>query len=268
MSATEALLPRDPIVYSCYFQRSREGEQFVPEHILSYQLSGTLTMNDGHKEYVFNEGDLRFVKRNRLIKFIKQPPEGGDFRSLSIFLNQEALANFAREYNYKAEPHEEGDAVLELPHDPLLKSYIDSLLPYENVNKPFNKSLLDLKLKEAIMVVLQTRPDLKDVMFDFDAPGKIDLAAFMNKNFHFNVQLSRFAYLTGRSLASFKRDFEKIFHTSPSRWLQKRRLEEAHYLIKNKGKAPSDVYLDLGFEDLSHFSFAFKKAYGVPPSKV
>lgn len=268
MTRTEDHQSREAIAYSCYYTRSREGEQFVPEHILSYQLSGTLILNDGHKEYVFNEGDLRFVKRNRLVKFNKQPPENGTFRSLSIFLNQETLGNFSREYDYQAGPHEEGDAVLELPPDPLLKSYINSLLPYENAANPFHKSLLDLKLKEAVMVLLQTNPDLKNILFDFDPPGKIDLAAFMNKNFHFNVQLSRFAYLTGRSLASFKRDFEKIFHTSPSRWLQKRRLEEAHYQIKNKGRAPSDVYLDLGFEDLSHFSFAFKKAYGVPPSKI
>jgi AraC-like DNA-binding protein len=268
MPQTEESQSRDPIVYSCYHTRSREGEQFAPEHVLSYQLSGTLTMNDGHKEYIFQEGDLRFVKRNRLIKFNKQPSEGSDFRTLSIFLNQEVLNNFSREYNYRAEPKEEGDAVLELQPDTLLKSYIDSLLPYEKSKNPFNKSLLDLKLKEAIMVLLQTQPDIKDILFDFDPPGKIDLAAFMNRNFHFNVQLSRFAYLTGRSLATFKRDFEKIYHTSPSRWLQKKRLEEAHYQIKTKGRAPSDVYLDLGFEDLSHFSFAFKKAYGVAPSKV
>ncbi|MGZ3946425.1 MAG: helix-turn-helix domain-containing protein, partial [Mucilaginibacter sp.] len=99
-------------------------------------------------------------------------------------------------------------------------------------------------------------------------PGKIDLEAFMNKNFHFNVGLDRFAYLTGRSLATFKRDFEKLFSITPSRWLQQRRLQEAHYLIKEKGRTASDIYLDLGFEDLSHFSFAFKKLYGLAPSKV
>jgi AraC-like DNA-binding protein len=48
----------------------------------------------------------------------------------------------------------------------------------------------------------------------------------------------------------------------------KRRLQEAHYLIKEKGQPPSDVYLELGFEDLSHFSFAFKKTYGVAPSRI
>lgn len=90
----------------------------------------------------------------------------------------------------------------------------------------------------------------------------------MNKNFHFNVQLKRFAYLIGRSLATFMRDFEKIFHVSPSRWLLQKRLGEAYYQIKEQGKPASEVYLELGFEDLSHFSYAFKKQYGTPPSGI
>ena len=90
----------------------------------------------------------------------------------------------------------------------------------------------------------------------------------MNQNYHFNVHLERFAYLTGRSLATFKRDFEKLYHTTPGRWLQQKRLQEAHYLITEKGKTASDIYLDLGFEDLSHFSYAFKKQFGEAPSRI
>jgi AraC-like DNA-binding protein len=109
---------------------------------------------------------------------------------------------------------------------------------------------------------------LKDILFDFSDPYKIDLEAFMNKNFHFNVTLDRFAYLTGRSLATFKRDFQKTFNTSPRNWLQQRRLQEAYYLITEKGKTTSDIYLDLGFENLSHFSFAFKKQFGYAPTEL
>jgi len=124
------------------------------------------------------------------------------------------------------------------------------------------------KVKEAVMILLETNPELKNILFDFSEPGKIDLEAFMAQNYRFNVDLNRFAYLTGRSLATFKRDFERIFNISPNRWIQQQRLKDAYFLIKEKKHKVSDVYMDVGFKDLSHFSFAFKKAYGVAPSAV
>ncbi|WP_353721100.1 AraC family transcriptional regulator [Dyadobacter sp. 676] len=258
------------IAYSCYFTRNREGEQFAPEHVFSYQISGTLTVNNGEKEYMFGEGDYRFIRRNQLIKFVKQPPANGVFKSVSVYLNQAALRTFAMEHGYYSD-HGKSQAVepvIALRGGSLMKGFMDSLRPYSEDDQLIDEELQALKVREAIMILLRSAPALKDVLFDFSEPGKIDLEAFMNKNFHFNVQLSRFAYLTGRSLATFKRDFEHIFHTSPSRWLQQRRLQEAHYLIKEKGRTASDVYLEIGFEDLSHFSFAFKKMYGVPPSRL
>jgi AraC-like DNA-binding protein len=125
-----------------------------------------------------------------------------------------------------------------------------------------------LKLKEALLILLKVNPELKDILFDFNEPGKIDLEGFMQQNYHFKVGLNRFAYLTGRSLATFKRDFEKIFKISPNRWLVQRRLQEAYYLIKERGKRPSEIYFELGFEDFSHFSYAFRQAYGAAPTKI
>ena len=257
-----------PIAYSCYVTRSREGEQFIPEHVFTYQVSGTMIMNDGSKEYVFQPGDFRFGRRNHLIKFNKLPPEGGEFKSFSVRFGQPFLRNLSIETGYKAENRIDGNAVLELKPNALYKSYFESIEPYSELKAEDNEPLIDLKLKEAAMLLLKINPELKEVLFDFSEPGKIDLEAFMNKNYHFNVGLERFAYLTGRSLATFKRDFEKLFHNTPSRWLQQRRLQEAYFLIKEKGKAASDVYLDLGFEDISHFSFVFKKQYGLAPSRI
>jgi AraC-like DNA-binding protein len=31
---------------------------------------------------------------------------------------------------------------------------------------------------------------------------------------------------------------------------------------------PTEIYLEVGFEDLSHFSFSFKKKYGIAPNKL
>ena len=256
------------ITYSCYAKQIREGEHFVDECTFTYQIAGSLILNNGSKEYVSDEGTFLLVRRNQLLKLIKQPPENGEFKSLTIFLNQQTLKNFSLEYGITAEQKQYDKPVLEIEANTLLKSYIHSLLTYDETNSFDNRQLVEMKLKEGILLLLHTDPELKNVLFDFTEPHKIDLEAFMNKNYRFNVHLERFAYLTGRSLATFKRDFEKTFNTTPGRWLQQKRLQEAYYLLTEKGKTASDIYLDLGFEDLSHFSFAFKKAFGEAPSKI
>jgi AraC-like DNA-binding protein len=95
----------------------------------------------------------------------------------------------------------------------------------------------------------------------------MDLEKCMLSNFHFNVPVEKFARLTGRSLAGFKRDFQKTFGRSRRQWLQEKRLTEALHLIEKKNKKPSAIYLDLGFESLSHFSHSFKKRFGKAPTE-
>jgi len=266
---TSSYETKPKILQTCRFARGRESEQFTHEHVFSYQIAGTLTVNDGHKTYTCNEGNFRLLRKKRLAKFKKTPPENGQFQIISIYLDDETLQKFSNEFNLKAEKTTEiPDTLITFKPHPLYISFMDSLWVYLQLPENEQRIVMDIKIKEAVQIMLKVNPELKDILFDFSTPGKIDIEEFMLKNFHFNVQLNRFAYLTGRSLSTFKRDFEKIFHTTPSRWLTQRRLQEAYYLIKEKGRKPSDVYMDVGFEDLSHFSYAFKKQYGVAPSAL
>lgn len=132
----------------------------------------------------------------------------------------------------------------------------------------FPETIASLKVTEAISILREIDKNIDSVLADFDEPGKIDLINFMEKNYMFNMSLERFGYLTGRSLSTFNRDFRKIFQTTPQRWLTQKRLELAYYHLIEKNKKPSDVFMEVGFEDLSHFSFAFKKQYGFAPSLV
>ncbi|MBV7532098.1 AraC family transcriptional regulator [Chitinophaga sp. sic0106] len=257
------------ILYNCYFNRSTEGEQFIQEHVFTMQVSGTLTINDGKKTFVMKEGDFRLSRRNKLAKFVKDMGPAGDFRSISVYLDQELLRKISQEKGFThIHPSPVTDAVIVLKDNPLYKSYMDSLLVYLQMPPQEQQAIMDLKVREAVLLLLQVNPEVKEMLFDFSEPGKIDLENFMAKNFRFNVSMGRFAYLTGRSLSTFKRDFEKVFHTTPSKWLLDKRLEEAHFQIANKGRTPSDVYLEVGFEDLSHFSYAFKNKYAVNPSAL
>ncbi|MDT3405617.1 AraC family transcriptional regulator [Mucilaginibacter terrae] len=263
------LLGQKPhILYSCYTYRSGEGEQFIPEHIFSYILSGTQQMHVGGKNYDFKEGDFRFFRKNQLCRFVKQPPPGGEFKSLSVYMDKHILQEISAELDIHPDKTYTGDAAVLLKPNPLLQGYANSLSPYMDAEQNISPALSRHKVKECVMLLLQTNAALKDALFDFSEPGKIDLEAYMNANYRYNVDISRFAYLTGRSLATFKRDFTRVFNSTPNKWLQQKRLTDAYYLIKEKGHRVSDVYMEVGFKDFSHFSFAFKKAFGMAPSAI
>ena len=80
------------------------------------------------------------------------------------------------------------------------------------------------------------------------------------------MNIEKFGHMTGRSLTTFKRDFKKAFNTTPQKWLIEKRLALAHQQLERDGRKPIEVYLETGFENLSHFSFAFKKHFGYPPT--
>ncbi len=272
MSICFATMPdkakRSKIVQSCYYQQNYDGENFISDYFFSYQLSGTLFVTDARGESQFRAGDFYISRKNQLARFGKQPGENGKFKSVSILLDAKILQEISREYGFMVEQKTDWRPVTKLHANALYRSFIESILPYVQLAQDENIDLVDLKIKEAVLLLLQVNPELKNVLFDFAEPGKIDLEAFMQQNYQFNVGLPKFAYLTGRSLATFKRDFEKLFHTSPGRWIMQKRLEVAYRLIASKGLKSSDVYLQLGFEDLSHFSFAFKKQFGIAPSHL
>ncbi len=180
----------------------------MPYHVFSYQLAGQSVVSDGAQTHLFEADSFRLIRRNHLFKFTKQPPAGGgEFRTVAVCLGQLLLRALCQEYNYPAGHCPPAPAILPLAPHALYHSYFDSLRPYQQLAQPAQAPLQALKVREAALVLLQVTPALQDVLFDFSEPGKIDLVAFMEKNFRFNVPLSRFAYLTGRSLATFKRDF-------------------------------------------------------------
>lgn len=150
----------------------------------------------------------------------------------------------------------------------MLESCLASVIPHFDVKDEFPESLASLKITEAISILRVIDSGIDSVLANFDEPRKIDLIGFMERNFMFNMSLQKLSYLTGRSLSTFNRDLKKHFNTTPQKWLTEKRLQLAYYQLHEKKKKPPKVYLEAGFEDLSHFSFAFKKKYGLSLDKV
>ncbi|MDP4150717.1 MAG: AraC family transcriptional regulator [Bacteroidota bacterium] len=257
------------IVYTILSQKEREKDVFLNETILLMQVSGKLTLETSGKKVTTREGDLVLLRKHQLLKITKTPLDGKNYEIIIVVFGDDLLRKYALENQLDVEGTYAGKTYFLFTGNEFLKGYFQSLLPYIGKPQSAKRSKLgEGKVKEAIGLLLESMPGLGRFLFALSDAHKIDLEKIMLSNFQFNVPLEKFAQLAGRSLAGFKRDFQKTFHTSPRQWLQDKRLEEAYHQIKKRGRKPSAIYLGLGFESLSHFSRSFKQKYGMAPSEI
>lgn len=255
-------------IQSCHLGPEISPEQFIPEHFFLYLLQGSMNAFDGKENYSMDPGDHCIARKNHLVRYTKFKDEDNAFEKLIITFDEAFLKRFLEKHPMTAGSFRNDSSFLFVQEDPLIKNFIRSLEPYYYGTDQIDQAFADLKREELLLILLKSDPELANVFFHFGIPEKINLEEFMLRNFRFNISLERFAFLTGRSLSSFKRDFQKTFGSNPGQWLRKKRLAEAYFRISKQHQKPGNVYLEVGFEDLSHFSFAFKKEFGSAPTEV
>jgi AraC-like DNA-binding protein len=240
---------------------------FMKHNTLVLQVSGRFTLQTETERVSMGRGEMLLIQKNQLGELTKIPLDGEDYQTIVISLQEDLLRQIALEEQIETGQKYTGPPNILIPGNEYLAAFFQSIIPYvRNPDEKITNAMGMLKVKEAVHLLLYTMPGLEEFLFDFSEPYKIDLERFMLTNFHYNIPVEKFAFLTGRSLAGFKRDFQRIFGMAPRQWLQERRLTEARHLIETKHKKPSAIYLDLGFESLSHFSHSFKKKFGKAPT--
>nr|WP_255485101.1 AraC family transcriptional regulator [Mucilaginibacter sp. X5P1] len=221
---------------------------------------------DGSNSYVLRSGECGLARKNRLVRF-KKEKENGELEKVFVFFDEAFLRAFHEKHKPGVKKIRSGETILRLPENSLIPNFIQSLLPYYDHGK-ISEAFADVKREELLLILLQAQPELAGLFFDYGMPEKINIEEFMNRNYQFNVSINRFAHLTGRSLSAFKRDFKQVFNDTPGRWLVQRRLQEAYFLIDKNNQKSAKIYLELGFETLPHFSYAFKKHFGMAPTEL
>jgi AraC-like DNA-binding protein len=258
------------VIFYAYLSAERKEKVcFWNHHTLVLQVSGQFTLETSSQHISMTAGEMLLIGKNQLGTLTKTPLPGGNYETIIISLQEELLRKITLEE--KMEPGQKyiGPPNILIPSNDFLRGYFQSIVPYaRSASEVLTDEMGILKIKEGVKLLMHAMPRLKDFLFDFSEPHKIDLERFMLNNYHFNVPVEKFAQLTGRSLAAFKRDFQKTFGSAPRHWLQEKRLNEARHLIETKHQKPSAIYLNLGFETLAHFSHAFKKKFGLAPTAV
>lgn len=257
------------VFIASFFTDDRQCSHPNREHTLLYLCSGELEIDQYGKKTVMRKGECAFMRRDNRMILKKHASEDNPYRSVVLKFSHRFLRDFYTKMAKDALPQyaeRDRSSLYILPAErPDIKSLFESIIPYFDSDVKPSESLLRLKMVEGLYVLLNTDRNLYASLFDFAEPWKIDLMRFMENNYMNDLSLEEMACYTGRSLSTFKRDFKKYSNLSPQKWVIGRRLEAAYEVLKSSRKKISDVCVDVGFKNLSHFSKAYKERFGFAP---
>lgn len=241
---------------------------FLTEHSLMFIIQGKKFFHFGEKTVTICSNEIILVKRGiySISEFI---PDNGYFEALIIFIPDKFLKTLAVQ-NTSTQSNENETPYVIFKSNQFLNDFKSQYLNYFVGDFDEKEKLLQLKLQEVFLLLASS--SAKKRVVDFFSSciknERIDIEYIVKANLLQPLTLKDFAKLSMRSLASFKRDFEKQFHTSPKQWINQQRISYANGLLSTTSKTVSEIAYECGFNSVSHFIKIFKTEFGYTPNSV
>jgi AraC-like DNA-binding protein len=255
-------------MYNCPLENKFE-DLWCDCNYIVYVLEGRKIWHTAHGSYDLNQGSCVLVRKGACIveQFLDVR-----FCLVLFFIPDAFICDVLKSRSAPIKVADKKSApVIQIDNSIAVQAFIQSIMHYFGASREPDSSLLELKFRELILTIADN-PGNRELLSYFccllQEPQRVMLEQVMEDNFCFNLKLEAFARLSTRSLSAFKRDFERIYNTTPGKWLMEKRLGHALHLLTNMGKTVSEAAFESGFESPSHFSRAFRHRFGAAPVTV
>lgn len=265
-----------------------ELDESIPIQLFDYQISEerlknkiNLTQNtfsflqEGTKEVITNlkpitihNSDFLIIKSGHCLMTEKLSPLKNIYRSLLLFFSNEALLEFIRKQNIPNQKPASSAPIQICAYDEFISSFVKSLIGIKELRSELQKKLLQLKFEEIMLYLVHTKGSdfLFSLLSNTDNQTGNMIKVVENNRLN-KLTIKELSFLSNMSLSSFKREFEKHYQDSPSKWFQDQRLEHSAFLLRNHSKRPTELFEEAGYENLSNYIQAFKVKFGTTPKQ-
>jgi len=264
------LLDGCSVIEQCIHSMETRGTMYLEEHLLLFVLEGTNTLTYGKQVYHINKNEMILLKKATSVHYEKtgNPENDNIYDSLMFSLKDDLIKSFlaTTELKMPAKAAEGEIKTSVYPMNECLVAFAHSIKPYFYDGSEVHPGQLRLKMMEMLYDVAICSRNLFYQILQLHQPVRTDVRQVVEQHYASPVSLEELAYLSGRSLSSFKRDFQQIYNTSPASWIREKRLGKAKELLESTPMSVSEICYSLGFENVSHFSRIFKEYHGQAPT--
>lgn len=257
-------------IHFIHHQQAQEGYLYLEENTLLFVCSGSFMLQYGEAAFEVTTQQAVFLRKHILIRYQAIDKEKAATAFLLFALKSTMVLEFIRSAQLQIANHQQPEMVLvHHPGQQLLACMI-SVGYYFMKGTTFTEQLKKIKLLELLFCLPGSRQDqpILEQVLNLREPFRGDIVNVIEENMMNTLSLSQMARLAGRSLSSFRRDFQAIYNMPPSRWIRLKRLEKARELLAGTQMTVTDICYMLGFENIAHFSRLFKSHFGCSPSTL
>jgi len=245
-----------------------KAEDWIDHNCFLHVISGNHMLFSRERTWLISKGATVFIKKGGIgIQKVDEHP----FCALMFYVPDSYIHSFFSEK--KPEPLQfehplvSTDMLIDLETNEVLVAFFNSVLSYFETGRQPTEELLELKFKELLLNIISNpaNKELTAYLRKVFLSGNDDLRDIMERNYLYNLSIDEFARICHRSLSKFKRDFDMVFGIPPGKWIMEKRLEYASRLLFNSKKSITDIVIESGFTNITHFDRIFKKQFGVTP---
>lgn len=150
-----------------------------------------------------------------------------------------------------------------------LQTLYHSFFSYLKAPNKTPQKIIELKFREMLLNICCDRNNeaIRNVLYTLSQNLEGAIERVMEEQYMYNMKIDEYARLSGRSVSSFKREFTKLYNTTPGKWLLARRLKLATEYMLNTDLPIQQISYECGFESDSHFIRSFKSHYSKTPKQ-
>ena len=131
--------------------------------------------------------------------------------------------------------------------------------------KIFSGAICQHLLNALTIILLNQIPHEKIIGHDkFDASLQ-RCKKFLDENFTENISVAQMSDIANMSVSGFAHHFKKVFGLAPGQYLIRLKIGAAQKLLIGTDKSITEISMQLGYDNVSHFNNQFKKFVGASP---
>jgi AraC-like DNA-binding protein len=244
----------------------------LQQNLFTFLLAGEKTVHFAGTQVTVRPHQFVLLAAGNCLMSEKMAAANADYHSILLFFDNQLLADlFNRHAALLGRQTKQSPAhpFLLFEKDAFLVNFTHSLDYMLAGAEPVYHHLQKVKLEELFLYLAVHYPGQLQQIRHMSAETDDDLVIRQAVTSHINsnITVEELAFLCNMSLSSFKRRFARIYGTSPNRWLLEKRMESAAKMLREDNRKASEIYYELGYENLSSFIQSFKQLYGVTPKQ-